>query len=33
LRNDHDCKIVDPYKARKRYTVTERFFCRNMFSF
>ncbi len=23
LRNDHDWKIVDPYKARKRYTVTE----------
>jgi hypothetical protein len=23
LRNDHDCKVVDPYKARKRYTVTE----------
>ena len=23
LRNDRDCKVVDPYKARKRYTVTE----------
>jgi hypothetical protein len=23
LRNDHDCKVVDPYKAKKRYTVTE----------
>jgi hypothetical protein len=23
LRNDHDCKVVDPYNARKRYTVTE----------
>ncbi len=23
LRNDCDCKVVDPYKARKRYTVTE----------
>ncbi len=23
LRNDCDCKIVDSYKARKRYTVTE----------
>jgi hypothetical protein len=23
LRNDHDCKVVDPYKARKGYTVTE----------
>jgi hypothetical protein len=21
LRNDHDCKIVDPYNARKRYAV------------
>ncbi len=27
LRNDHDCKVVDPYKARKRYTVTEKFAC------
>ncbi len=23
LRNDHDWKVVDPYNARKRYTVTE----------
>ncbi len=23
LRNYRDCKVVDPYKARKRYTVTE----------
>jgi hypothetical protein len=23
LRNDHDCKVVDPYKARNRYTATE----------
>ncbi len=23
MRNDHDCMVVDPYKARKRYTVTE----------
>jgi hypothetical protein len=23
LRKDHDWKVVDPYKARKRYTVTE----------
>jgi hypothetical protein len=23
LRNDCDCMVVDPYKARKRYTVTE----------
>jgi hypothetical protein len=23
LRNDHDWKVVDPYKAKKRYTVTE----------
>ncbi len=23
LRNDRDCKYVDPYKARKRYTGTE----------
>ncbi len=23
MRNDRDCKVVDPYKARKRYTVTE----------
>jgi hypothetical protein len=23
LRNDRECKVVDPYKARKRYTVTE----------
>ncbi len=23
LRNDRDCKVVDPYKARKRYTVTK----------
>ncbi len=23
LRNDRDCMVVDPYKARKRYTVTE----------
>ncbi len=23
LRKDCDCKVVDPYKARKRYTVTE----------
>ena len=23
LRNNHDCMVVDPYKARKRYTVTE----------
>ncbi len=22
LRNDRDCKVVNPYKARKRYTVT-----------
>ncbi len=26
LRNDHDCMVVDPYKARKRYTVTESLF-------
>ncbi len=23
LRNGRDCTVVDPYKARKRYTVTE----------
>jgi hypothetical protein len=23
LRNDRDCKVVDPYKAKKRYAVTE----------
>ncbi len=23
LSNDNDCKVVDPYKARKRYTVTK----------
>ncbi len=23
LRNDHDCKDVDPYSARKRYAVIE----------
>ncbi len=23
LRNDHYCKVVDPYNARKRYTVIE----------
>jgi hypothetical protein len=23
LRNDPDCKVVDPYNARKRYTVIE----------
>jgi hypothetical protein len=23
LRNNHDCMFVDPYKARKRYTVAE----------
>jgi hypothetical protein len=23
LRNDRDYKVVDPYKARKRYTETE----------
>jgi hypothetical protein len=23
LRNDHDCKVVDPYNARKRYAVIE----------
>jgi hypothetical protein len=23
LRNDCDCKVVYPYKARKKYTVTE----------
>ncbi len=23
LRNNCDCMVVDPYKARKRYTVTE----------
>ncbi len=23
MRNNRDCKVVDPYKARKRYTVTE----------
>jgi hypothetical protein len=23
LRNDHDSKVVDPYKSRKRFTVTE----------
>ena len=23
LRNDRDCKVVDPYNARKRYAVTE----------
>jgi hypothetical protein len=22
-RNNHDCKVVDPYNARKRYAVTE----------
>jgi hypothetical protein len=22
LRNDRDCKVVDQYKARRRYTVT-----------
>jgi hypothetical protein len=26
LRNDCDCMVVDPYKARKRYTVTEGLF-------
>ncbi len=26
LRNDRDCMVVDPYKARKRYTVTETLF-------
>jgi hypothetical protein len=23
LRNNHDCIVVDPYKARKKYTLTE----------
>jgi hypothetical protein len=23
LRNNRDCKVVDPYNARKRYTITE----------
>jgi hypothetical protein len=23
LKNDRDCKVVYPYQARKRYTVTE----------
>jgi hypothetical protein len=23
LRSDHDCKVADPYNARKRYAVTE----------
>jgi hypothetical protein len=23
LRKDHDCKVVDPYNARKSYAVTE----------
>ncbi len=23
MRNDCDCMVVDPYKARKRYTVKE----------
>ncbi len=23
LRNDRVCMVIDPYKARKRYTVTE----------
>jgi hypothetical protein len=23
LRNDHDCKVVDPYNERKRYAVIE----------
>jgi hypothetical protein len=27
LRKDHDCKVVDPYNARKRYAV--RIFLRN----
>ncbi len=26
LRNARDSMVVDPYKARKRYTVTETFF-------
>ncbi len=26
LRNDCDCMVVDPYKARERYTVTETLF-------
>jgi hypothetical protein len=26
LRNNRDCMVVDPYKARKRYTVTESLF-------
>ena len=26
LRNDRVCMVVDPYKARKRYTVTETLF-------
>ncbi len=26
LRNNRDYMVVDPYKARKRYTVTESFF-------
>ncbi len=26
LRNNRDCMIVDPYKARKRCTVTETLF-------
>jgi hypothetical protein len=24
LRNDLDCKVVDPYNARKRYAITEK---------
>ncbi len=23
LRNNHDCKVVDPHNARRRYAVTE----------
>ena len=26
MRNDSECMVVDPYKARKRYTVTETIF-------
>ncbi len=26
LRNNRDCMVVDPYKARKRYTVKESLF-------
>jgi hypothetical protein len=25
LRNDHDCKVVDPYNARKRHALIKKF--------